>query len=117
MSILFCGIFPEIPNFPDNFSYVNEPTHDNLAVGTPEVYFVEKGENYREKRNVALESLAQKLAAKAMRTGRNQTLEPMNAYERRIIHSSLQEKENVTTYSIGEEPNRKVVVALEKKSK
>ena len=69
-------------------------------------------ENYREKRNVALEELAGKLANKVMRTGRNQTLEPMNAYERRIIHSALQNHETVTTYSIGQGVNRKVVIAL-----
>ncbi|MBR3932572.1 MAG: protein jag [Clostridia bacterium] len=71
-------------------------------------------ENYREKRNAALESLAQKLANKVMRTGRNQTLEPMNAYERRIIHSALQDHETVTTYSIGQGVNRKVVIAFKK---
>ncbi len=71
-------------------------------------------ENYREKRNVALEELAGKLASKAMRTGRNQTLEPMNAYERRIIHSALQDHETVTTYSVGQGVNRKVVIALKK---
>ena len=71
-------------------------------------------ENYREKRNVALEELSGKLANKVMRTGRNQTLEPMNAYERRIIHSALQNHETVTTYSIGQGVNRKVVIALKK---
>ena len=71
-------------------------------------------ENYREKRNVALQELAGKLANKVMRTGRNQTLEPMNAYERRIIHSALQNHETVTTYSIGQGVNRKVVIALKK---
>ncbi len=71
-------------------------------------------ENYREKRNVALEELAGKLANKAVRTGRNQTLEPMNAYERRIIHSALQDHESVTTYSVGQGVNRKVVIALKK---
>ena len=71
-------------------------------------------ENYREKRNVALEELAGKLANKVMRTGRNQTLEPMNAYERRIIHSALQNHETVTTYSIGQGVNRKVVIAIKK---
>ena len=71
-------------------------------------------ENYREKRNVALDSLAHKLANKVMRTGRNQTLEPMNAYERRIIHSALQDHETVTTYSVGQGVNRKVVIALKK---
>ena len=71
-------------------------------------------ENYRQKRNVALEELAGKLANKVMRTGRNQTLEPMNAYERRIIHSALQDHETVTTYSVGQGVNRKVVIALKK---
>ena len=71
-------------------------------------------ENYREKRNVALTELAGKLANKVMRTGRNQTLEPMNAYERRIIHSALQDHETVTTYSVGQGVNRKVVIALKK---
>ena len=72
-------------------------------------------ENYREKRNEALESLAHKLANKVMRTRRSTTLEPMNAYERRIIHSALQDHETVTTYSIGQGINRKVVIALKSK--
>jgi spoIIIJ-associated protein len=87
----------------------------SLAVNKGDKSFLKislDAENYREKRNVALESLAQKLAAKAMRTGRNQTLEPMNAYERRIIHSALQDHETVTTYSVGQGVNRKVVIAL-----
>ena len=71
-------------------------------------------ENYREKRNEALESLAHKLANKVIRTRRNTTLEPMNAYERRIIHSALQDHEEVTTYSVGQGVNRKVVIALKK---
>ena len=68
-------------------------------------------ENYREKRNEALLGLSQRLAAKVARTGKKYTLEPMNPYERRIIHSSLQSSEEVTTYSIGQEPYRKVVIA------
>ena len=68
-------------------------------------------ENYREKRQAALLSLASRLADKVARTGKKHTLEPMNPYERRIIHSSLQGNENVTTFSIGEEPYRKVVIA------
>ena len=68
-------------------------------------------ENYREKRNEALLGLSQRLAAKVARTGRKYTLEPMNPYERRIIHSALQNHEEVTTYSIGQEPYRKVVIA------
>lgn len=68
-------------------------------------------ENYREKRNEALLGLSQRLAAKVTRTGKKYTLEPMNPYERRIIHSALQSSEEVTTYSIGQEPYRKVVIA------
>ena len=71
-------------------------------------------ENYREKRVKALESLANKLANKVVKTGRNTSLEPMNAYERRIIHSSLQDHEQVTTYSVGQGTRRKVVIALKK---
>ena len=71
-------------------------------------------ENYRAKRNEALESLANKLANKVTKTRRNTTLEPMNAYERRIIHATLQDHEYVTTYSVGQGINRKVVIALKK---
>ena len=68
-------------------------------------------ENYREKRQAALLALSSRLAEKVARTGKKHTLEPMNPYERRIIHSSLQGNEDVTTFSIGEEPYRKVVIA------
>lgn len=68
-------------------------------------------ENYREKRSDALLALSKRLAEKVTRTGKKFTLEPMNPYERRIIHSSLQDSETVTTYSIGVEPYRKVVIA------
>jgi len=74
-------------------------------------------ENYREKRKEALEALAVRIANKVERTGRRHTFEPMNPYERRIIHSKLQSYENVTTYSIGEDPNRKLVVVLKDKEK
>lgn len=89
----------------------------SLAVNRGDSDFVRVSldtENYREKRCKALENLANKLAAKVIRTGRNTTLEPMNAYERRIIHSTLQDNEYVTTYSIGQGVNRKVVIALKK---
>lgn len=72
-------------------------------------------ENYRERRNEALERLAEKVAAKVVKYRKNMTLEPMNSYERHIIHTALQEVENVTTYSIGTEPNRRIVVAYERK--
>ena len=87
----------------------------SLAVNRGDNAFVKislDAENYREKRNAALESLAHKLAAKVKRTRRSTTLEPMNAYERRIIHASLQDDDEVTTYSVGQGINRKVVIAL-----
>ncbi len=68
-------------------------------------------ENYRQKRESALLSLAKKLADKVERTGKKHTLEPMNPYERRIIHSSLQSNDRVTTFSVGEDPYRKLVIA------
>lgn len=68
-------------------------------------------ENYRQKRHDALIALSERLAAKAIKTGRRQTLEPMNPYERRIIHANLQQNDGVTTYSVGEDPYRKVVIA------
>ena len=72
-------------------------------------------ENYRLKREQSLEHLAQKVAAKVLKYRRNVTLEPMNAYERHVIHTALQDVEGVTTYSMGTEPNRRVIVALERK--
>lgn len=71
-------------------------------------------ENYRAKRIAALTALANKTADKAIKYRRNQSLEPMGAYERRIIHASLTGRENITTYSVGSEPRRKVVVAYTK---
>lgn len=66
--------------------------------------------NYREKRERTLEALARKLALQAVRTGKNQTLEPMNPYERRIIHAAVSQVRGATSSSIGEEPNRRVVI-------
>lgn len=68
-------------------------------------------ENYREKRTETLLALSNRLAEKVTKTGKKFTLEPMNPYERRVIHSNLQNNENITTYSIGQEPYRKVVIA------
>ncbi len=73
-------------------------------------------ENYRERRNEALERLAVKTAAKAVKYRRNMTLEPMNAYERHVIHTALQGVEHITTYSVGTDPNRRVVVSYERGS-
>jgi spoIIIJ-associated protein len=66
-------------------------------------------ENYKEKREESLKRLAQRMAKKAIRTGRSQRLEPMNAYDRRIIHSALTDSD-VTTYSKGDEPRRFLVI-------
>lgn len=68
-------------------------------------------ENYREKRKKSLEGLANKLSKTVIKTGKNVTLEPMSAYERKIIHNYLQKNNLVTTYSVGEEPYRKVVIS------
>jgi len=69
-------------------------------------------ENYRQRRNEALENLATRTAGKVIKYRRNMTLDPMNAYERHIIHTALQEHKNVSTFSVGSEPNRRVVVAF-----
>ena len=67
-------------------------------------------ENYRAKREQTLINLANRMAQKAVRSGRRMAMEPMNPYERRIMHSALQGNEQVTTHSEGEEPNRRVVI-------
>ncbi|MCL2382788.1 MAG: Jag N-terminal domain-containing protein [Oscillospiraceae bacterium] len=69
---------------------------------------------YKEKREKTLEDLAEKIAKTVMRTGKSITLEPMTAYERKIIHSKLQENNKIATFSKGEEPYRKIVVGLNK---
>ena len=71
-------------------------------------------ENYRARREQSLESLARKVAAKVQKYRRSVTLEPMNAYERHVIHAALQEVPGVTTYSVGTEPNRRVVVSYDR---
>ena len=71
-------------------------------------------ENYRAKREESLESLARKMAVKVVKFGRSMTLEPMNAYERHVIHTALQDHPRVTTYSTGTEPNRRVVIAIDR---
>ncbi len=71
-------------------------------------------ENYRAKREDTLIRLANRMANRAVKTGRKVALEPMNPYERRIIHSALQQNEAVDTHSEGDEPNRHVVITLRK---
>ena len=69
---------------------------------------------YKEKRIKTLEELAEKISKTVIKTGKSITLEPMTAYERKIIHTKLQENSNVKTFSKGEEPHRRIVVALNK---
>jgi predicted RNA-binding protein Jag len=70
-------------------------------------------EGYRSRREKTLEQLAAKLAHKAIRSGRSVRLEPMNPYERKVIHASLQKVEGITTRSEGEEPYRRVIIDKE----
>ena len=74
-------------------------------------------ENYRAKREESLEHLAKKVAGKVVKYRRSVTLEPMNAYERHVIHTALQEVPGVTTYSTGVDPNRRVIVAYDREKK
>lgn len=83
---------------------VNRMTDDYIKVTID-------AENYRQKRHDSLIALSERLAQKVAKTGRKHTLEPMNPYERRIIHANLQSNDKVTTFSVGEEPYRKVVIS------
>ena len=74
-------------------------------------------ENYRAKREETLRALARRMAAKAQKYKRNVLLEPMNPYERRIIHSEIQGFENVSTHSVGSDENRKIVITYEGEDK
>lgn len=67
-------------------------------------------ECYREKREESLRRYARKKAQQVLKARRRTTLEPMNAYERHVIHAALQDMENITTHSTGVEPNRRVVI-------
>ncbi|MPM70099.1 hypothetical protein SDC9_117051 [bioreactor metagenome] len=68
--------------------------------------------NYREKRAKTLSDLAAKNASRVLKYGKNVVLEPMNPYERRVIHTAIQQIENVESYSIGNDDNRRVVIKL-----
>lgn len=90
----------------------------NLCVNKGDVDYVKvvlDVENYRARREQTLIKLAKNLASTVVRTGKKITLEPMRSNERRIIHAILQSSNDVETYSVGEEPNRKVVITLKKK--
>jgi spoIIIJ-associated protein len=69
--------------------------------------------DYRKKRENTLTSLARRIAQSAVKTHRSTTLEPMNPYERRIIHNAVQEIKGATSWSVGEDPNRRVVIGVE----
>ena len=92
----------------------------NLVVNKGTAHYISvtlDTENYRERRKETLETLAFNLAKKVKHTGKNVVLEPMNPYERRIIHSALQNDRYVTTYSEGVEPYRNVVITLKEKNR
>ena len=74
-------------------------------------------EGYREKREQSLQHLAHKVAGKVVKYRRSVTLEPMNAYERHVIHTALQDVAGVTTYSTGVDPNRRVIVAYDREKR
>jgi spoIIIJ-associated protein len=69
--------------------------------------------DYREKREKTLTALARRIAQNAIKTRRSTTLEPMNPYERRIIHTAVQEIRGASSWSVGEDPNRRVVIGIE----
>ena len=87
----------------------------NLVVNKKSPYYISvmlDTENYRQRRKETIENLARNVASKVKKTGRPAFLEPMNPYERRIIHAELQADKYVDTHSEGEEPHRKVVITL-----
>ncbi len=86
---------------------VNKETEDYIRVKVDT-------ENYRERRKATLENLAKNMAHKAKKTRRRVSLEPMNPYERRVIHSALQDDKYVTTHSEGDEPYRRVIITPKK---
>ena len=90
--------------------YVNKGGEDYIRVTLDT-------ENYRAKREEALRRLANRMANRAIKTGRKVVMEPMNPYERRILHSALQQNDAVTTHSEGEEPFRHVVISLKREER
>lgn len=97
----------------DSLQYLTNRVANKMQAGYVRVKL--DTEDYRERRKETLENLARNIAHKVKRTRKSVTLEPMNPYERRIIHSALQGNKNVTTHSEGEEPYRRVVVTLVRK--
>lgn len=97
----------------DSLQYLTNRVANKMQAGYVRVKL--DTEDYRRRRKETLENLARNIAHKVKRTRKPVTLEPMNPYERRIIHSALQGDRSVTTHSEGEEPYRRVVVTLVKK--
>ena len=97
----------------DSLQYLTNRVANKMQAGYVRVKL--DTEDYRRRRKETLENLAKNIAHKVKRTRKPITLEPMNPYERRIIHSALQGDKNVTTHSEGEEPYRRVVVTLVRK--
>ena len=97
----------------DSLQYLTNRVANKMQAGYVRVKL--HTEDYRRRRKETLENLAKNIAHKVKRTRKPITLEPMNPYERRIIHSALQGDKNVTTHSEGEEPYRRVVVTLVRK--
>jgi len=97
----------------DSLQYLTNRVANKMQAGYVRVKL--DTEDYRRRRKETLENLAKNIAHKVKRTRKPVTLEPMNPYERRIIHSALQGDKNVTTHSEGEEPYRRVVVTLVRK--
>lgn len=96
----------------DSIQYLTSLAINKRNSGFIKVYI--NTENYREKREKTLQDLAKRTARKVLKSGRNFTFEPMPPYERRIIHSALQDIAGVSTYSVGQEPKRRVVITTEK---
>lgn len=99
----------------DSLQYLVSLVVNKGDTGTEYKRVILDTENYRKKREETLIRLANRLAVKARTTKRSIVLEPMNPYERRVIHSALQDNPYVTTHSEGEEPFRKVVIELKTK--
>ena len=99
----------------DSLQYLVSLVINKKNTGSEYKRVVVDTENYRQKREETLVRLANRLAAKARTMNKSVVLEPMNPYERRVIHSALQNNPNITTHSIGEEPYRKVVIELKGK--
>ena len=92
---------------PVSYTHLNKDSEEYVRVKVDT-------ENYRKRRKETLENLAKNIAYKVKRTKRSVSLEPMNPYERRIVHSALQNDKYVVTHSEGEDPYRHVVVTLKK---